>query len=692
MSRVFLRKKTGTCLRLLFLLAAVLFLAAGRTGTGHAANGIQVLNSCGNLNRAASVDPIGKSEGFSAVLYNNQNGLPTSEANAIAQTSDGFIWIGSYAGLVRYDGNVFERIYSTSGIANVRSLYVDSQDRLWIGTNDSGVFLLEKGRLRNWNKKDGLKSASVRSIAEDGEHRICIAGAPGLAVIDQEMNLSVLEDERVGEQMIQELRTGNDGLIYGLTQSGDLFTMKNGEIRFFLSNEECRVKRILSILPDPENPGEVYLGTDSSTIYYGNPERNFPALGMKGIGALTYVNKMEYVNGQIWICAGNGIGRLDSDGFHTLRNIPVYGAVYHMMTDEEGNLWFTSSSHGIMKIVPNLFSDLFGQTDLPPDVVNSTCLLGRRLFIGTDNGLIAVDNGKRVDEIPLTKASTASGKALQATDLLSFLDETRIRSILRDSRDRLWISTWRKTGLVCYDHGEVTVFTPEDGLLSDRVRATLELEDGSVLVANHGGVSIIRDHRVVKSYDESDGIAVAEILTAAEGDRHELLLGSDGGGIYVIDSDGTSRIGIEEGLGSEIVMRIRRSTTQNVFWIVTSNSLAYMTPDYQVTTIRQFPYPNNYDLYETSTGELWILSSSGIYVTSAEELLANGDIEPVFYGINSGLPYVPTPNSFSEQAADGNLYIAGTEGVARINIEKPSDRISDLKAAVPYLDADGRHY
>ena len=62
------------------------------------------INSSGVPNRALNVDPIGINEGFSAVLYDNTKGLPTSEANAIAETSEGFIWIGSYAGLIRYDG------------------------------------------------------------------------------------------------------------------------------------------------------------------------------------------------------------------------------------------------------------------------------------------------------------------------------------------------------------------------------------------------------------------------------------------------------------------------------------------------------------------------------------------------------------------------------------------------------------
>ena len=84
------------------------------------------------------VDPIEDAGGYSSILYDQTKGrLPTSEAKAIAETSDGFIWIGSYSGLIRYDGNTFENMSINAGISSVVSLYVDSQNRLWIGTNDS---------------------------------------------------------------------------------------------------------------------------------------------------------------------------------------------------------------------------------------------------------------------------------------------------------------------------------------------------------------------------------------------------------------------------------------------------------------------------------------------------------------------------------------------------------------------------
>ena len=129
--------------RLLSALTLTLLLAVFSGPTCFAESGMSV-NASGIPNRTPSVDPTGRHEGYSAVLYNNTNGLPTSEANAITETGEGFSWIGSYSGLVRYDGNTFERFDSTTGIANVRSLFVDSRDRLWIGTNDSGVFLMTR--------------------------------------------------------------------------------------------------------------------------------------------------------------------------------------------------------------------------------------------------------------------------------------------------------------------------------------------------------------------------------------------------------------------------------------------------------------------------------------------------------------------------------------------------------------------
>ena len=104
-------------------------------------------------------------------------------------------------------------------------------------------------------------------------------------------------------------------------------------------------------------------------------------------------------------------------------------------------------------------------------------------------------------------------------------------------------------------------------------------------------------------------------------------------------------------------MKIKRDEARDLFWLVTSNSIAYMTPDYRVTTIQNFPYTNNFDLYESDEGDMWILSSDGIYVLPTEELLANGPISPIHYSLANGLSSVATGNSFSERTPEGERII-----------------------------------
>ena len=638
-----------------------------------------------------SVDLEGQTEGYSAVLYDNSNGLPTSEANAIAETSEGFIWIGSYAGLIRYDGNTFERIGSTGGISSIKCLYVDSRDRLWMGTNDNGVAVMENGEFKLWGKLDGLKSAHIRAITEDENGTIYIATTCGIATIDKDDNLAMLEDDLISEANMRFIIMGNDGLIYGLTNYGDIMTLKDGKLVNYISvSDNVESGAVGAFYPDMEEPGMVYLQTVDYGFCRARMGERLTDLVEIDIQPLSTVQMISSIDGKLWICASNGIGYVENDEFHLLENLPMNNSVGGVMMDYLGNLWFTSTRQGVMKIVPNQFSNLFERFDLPMNVVNTTCMCEEKLFVGSDTGLMVLGDEGPVSSFPLTKATTLSGEDLGSSDLIELLDGCRIRSIIRDSQGRSWISTWRQLGLLRYSQGEVVAFTQDDGLLSTSLRAVAEREDGSILVAVAGGVNVIEGDRVVAAYGEQDGIVNTESLTVEEGLNGEIVLGSNGGGIYIVDETGVKNINVEDGLPSDVVMRLKRDKAHNVVWIVCSSAIAYMTPDYHVTTIKQFPYTNNFDLYENSHGEMWVLSSNGIYVTPTEELLANGEINPVYYSLANGLPCITTANSYSELTPDGDLYIAGSTGICKVNIDQTFEDVNDLKAVVPFVEADGR--
>lgn len=637
-----------------------------------------------------SVDPTGKGDGFSAVLYNNSNGLPTSEANAIAETEEGFIWIGSYSGLIRYDGNTFERIRAGIGIASVVSLYVDSSNRLWVGTNDAGIAVMENGEFRQYGKSEGLRSLSVRSITEDDKGSIYVGTTQGIAVIDKDMNMMFIDDPQINDEYIRDIFSDSEGTVYGVTMSGCIFTMRDSRITGFYNGSTLGIQGVRSIRPDPEKPGFIYIGTDGSELYYGALSGSFAQVKPISIEPLVCINTIYLVEGMIWLCTDNGIGFVSDGEFVSVSNIPMTSSVEDMMTDYQGNLWFISTQQGVMKIVPNQFSDLFSKYDLESEVVYTTCRYNDMLFIGTKNSGLEVLNGSAVvKELPLTSSVTASGADTGDTDLIKMLSGGKIRSIIRDSKNRIWLSTFGQDGLIRYDNGKVVKFTSADGMPSDRVRTAFECRDGTILAACTGGLAVIRNDKVERVYNEADGITNTEILTVAEAENGDYILGSDGGGLYIISGSGCEAIDTGKGLSSDVIMRVKKDLTRDLYWIVSSNSLSYMTSDHKITTIENFPYSNNFDVYENSKDEMWVLSSNGVYVVPTEQLIENGEISALYYGRDNGLPGITTSNSYSELTSEGVLYIATTSGIVKVNIETPFETVDNLKIAVPYIEADG---
>ncbi|MBO7703866.1 MAG: HD domain-containing protein, partial [Solobacterium sp.] len=638
-----------------------------------------------------NVDLSGHGEKYSAVLYDSTNGLPTSEANALAQTSDGFMWIGSYSGLIRYDGNTFERIDSTTGIASVVRLFVDSKDRLWVGTNDGGAAVMERNEFRMFTRHDGLPSSTVRSITEDFSGNIYIATTRGVVMIDEEMELHAVQESQILNEYVRELRAARDGLVYGITQTGSVFILQNGKMTAFYDRSKLGIPDIMCILPDIYHNGYLYFGTEDQEVYYGRLDDIGNAEAIP-TSPLTYIKSMIQVKDMLWVCADNGAGFLQDGEIHVLENLPMNNSIDRMMTDYEGNIWFASSRQGVMKIVPNRFTDITERYSLEPAVVNSTCELNGLLFLGTDTGLQVLGEEAAVSNIPLEAAVSASGSPVGSSDLMDLLKTCRIRSIIRDSKDRLWFSTYSQYGLVRYDDGKVTCFTSQDGMPSDRVRTITERADGTIVAACSGGVAVIQDDVVIDILNEDNGMTNTEILTVCEADNGDLILGSDGDGIYILSDNKVTHLGLDEGLSSDVIMRIKADRTRNIYWIVSSNSIGSMNANYEVSIVSSFPYSNNFDLYENSTDEMWILSSNGVYVEDVNDLLRNRNISPTYFSMDNGLPCFATANSYSWLAENGNLYIAGGSGVSMVNIDEPFDNVDRLKMAVPYVEGDGVKY
>ncbi|MCR4589680.1 MAG: response regulator [Lachnospiraceae bacterium] len=624
--------------------------------------------------------------GYTTEIYDASSGLPTSDANFVMCSSDGYIWLGGYSGIIRYDGNTFTRMDTSSGLTSGRGLFEDSRGRIYVGTNDNGVVVIDGGKQTHLTYKEGLPSSSIRVFAEDADGNVFIGTTAGVCYVDQDLNVNVIDDERLNEERVLKLDSDAEGRIYGQTKNGHIFLIEKQAVSHVYSSEELGVEKISTIHTDPGEPGKLYIGTETDVMYHGR--LGDPASAMEKISTapLTGVHWISYDCGRIWLASISTVGYLDEDKkVHILENLPMESGIEMMTSDYQGNMWFASSTQGVMKIVTNNFVDLSRSAGLPEEVTNAVCLYKGELYVGTDSGLRILDRNNASIENELTK----------------YVGDARVRCIKRGVNDDLWVGVY-SNGLGILNvskDGEITAYTTENGMPDNEIRCISALADGRTLVGTNVGVAVIKDGKVTNTYGEAEGIENRTILSVEGGDDGSILAGSDGDGIYVIKGSGVKKIGRDDGLTSDVVLRIKKDDERGLYWIVTSNSIEYMKGGV-IKHISTFPYNNNYDLYFDNNDNMWITSSYGIYIENVDNMLNDRVQNYRLYTMDNGLTSVPTAQGYSELDNKGYLYIPGRSGICRVNMDGFRKITIPIKAAVSSIycddeeilpDQDGRY-
>ncbi|MCR5474088.1 MAG: response regulator [Lachnospiraceae bacterium] len=590
------------------------------------------------------------SAGYTTGIYDASNGLVTSDANYILSSSDGYIWIGGYSGVTRYDGNNFDRLDTSDGLTSARGLFEDSIRRIWVGTNDNGVVVLDGNSRRHLTYKDGLPSSSIRCFAEDGEGNVYIGTTAGVCYADRDMNIYGINEPKLQDERILRLDSDRDGKIYGQTKGGLIFQISNKKVTKVFSSEELGVEKITTLLVDPLRTGRIYLGTESDRIYYGSFGEKVTELDRISVAPLSGVHWINYDCNRIWISSISAIGYLDQFGdFRLLGDIPMNSGIEMMTSDYQGNMWAASSTQGVMKIVTSSFKDVTYNAGLSEEVANATCFFEGDMYIGTDRGL---------------KIIGADGKTKE-NELTRYIGEARVRCIRNGADNDLWVGTFTNdTGLVhLSEDGEISAFNTENEMPDNEIRCICVMSDNRVVAGTNGGIAVISDGKVTDTFGSKEGLKNTIILSVSEGDDGSIYAGTDGDGIYEIKGSGVQRIGRDEGLTSDVILRIEKDDTRGLYWIVTSNSIEYLKNG-RIQVISTFPYNNNYGMYPDDKGNMWVTSSGGIYVVGIEEMLKDDISDYRLYTVDSGLSGAPTAQGYCAMS-DGYLYISCRNGICR---------------------------
>ncbi len=591
---------------------------------------------------------------FETVQFGSEDGLLAKEINAVAQTKDGYMWIGTYSGLYIYDGIKFRPTEIDERIHNAMVLYVDSQGKLWVGTNDTGVFCYDPETSESicYSTENGLTADSIRCISEDSNGNVYVGTVRYITKITPNGDLKTYSE---WEDVFypDSFTPLDDGSMVGVTNGGTVFRIKDDILCGTITEEKEDASNFRAVVYTGE---KLYAGTSGSTIYELEINGDEFIQGTRiRLNGIKYVNKLVYhpqYKGLL-VCGETGMGFVDlkTKKLTNLAKENFEGSVSDVCVDEQGDIWFVSNKYGILKYSRSPFRNILNKAKVDTGVVNALLIHDNKLFIGSDTGLTIIELS---DYKSITEPYSP------------YLDKTRIRNFMEDSKGNIWISTYGDNGLIRVDKEKKVKYFNENtsDMLGSRCRSVIELSDGRILAASNMGLSYIDGDEVVATIGVDNGLNNQYILSMYEREDGTILAASDGDGIYIIKNDRVAgHIGKAEGLDTAVVLRIVKCTGGYLY--VTSNALYYDNGS-EIRKLEKFPYSNNYDIMISEDGNCWITSSAGLYVVSEEKLLEDKEYTCTLLNESWGFKSSFTANSWNILNGD-ILYLCCIDGVRAIS-------------------------
>lgn len=616
--------------------------------------------SLGTVSHAAEKD------NYFHVLYDTFNGLPTSEANDIVQTNDGTIWIASYSSLIRYDGKDFISYKDTLGLTSVLCLYIDSQERLWIGTNNNGVVMYADNEFHYLSESQELPSFSTRSISELDDGTMLVGTALGMYSITPDLTFEVNTSEELQDVFVSELLTYDGQHTIGLTKTGDIFQLNGTQLEYFLPVEEWDYDLPLSVLPMEDS---FYIGTSGDYIVEMSSDLS---QGMMGNFDMISTEGMKYINSlivdsqnRIWICADSGVGYIENGTVVYLDYLTDSQSCETVIEDFEGNFWIASSKSGVMKLNISMFQNI--SVNLPTVVqFNAVELLDGYFYIASSSGIDIIRQ---------------SDLAVIENDFTDHYRGEYFRCVRKDEQGNLWFSSYTDDALIKYTPAteEVKTFNQDVGINYSRIRSTMTASDGKIWVATGDGIYVVENDIVIDYYGSEDGLQSLEILTLSESLDGRIFAGTDGAGVYVIeDGEVVEWISRNSGLYSDIILRTEADPINGGMWIVTGNSISFYDCNTgAVRTSQNFPYGNNFDLMFFGD-DIIVLCSIGVFVISHDVMMASLDtdipLDVQHFSHLNGLYSNAVANSFGI-IEDGILYICGYQNLTAFDMNLDSIKL-----------------
>lgn len=611
---------------------------------------------------SAALDPSRSILQYNIQKWDATQGLPQNSIQALLQSRDGYLWIGTQEGLVRFDGahfTVFDKT-NTAAMArsDVRSLLEARDGSLWAGIYGGGVLYLKGDEKRAYAVKDNLAGDSVLSLAQDGSGAVWVGTETGLSrIVGHEIATFRLSAQGLPSDFVTALCPDGESALWVGTEGG-LCRYSSG--RFTRVELPQAVESpILSLSQD--RGGELWVGTRKG-LARGRPGSFLAVTPKEGLPDREVWSILMDREGNRWLGTGAGLCRCRDGRFECLgvEQGLSYPVVRSLCEDAEGSLWVGTNSGGLNRLKDGSFATYGVREGLSADFVWTVCeAKAGGLWLGTDIG-------------GLNYFKDGEFKAFGAKEGLEAFE---ITGLCEDRDGTLWVGG--REGLF---HGVGSHFArvpPSAGVPSGRVRAIYQTRNGDLWIGTHGGgLGLLRNGRF-RTFTTADGLPSNFIRGIIEDHKGVLWVGTSGAGIAIFDGRRFVRPQGSQGVENAYIMCIHEDPDGGL-WFGTSDAGLIMYKGGRFVRFVQregLPDDSVFQILEDDQSYLWMTSNRGIARVPRKSLEAHAadksvPIEMTTYSSGDGLASSEC-NGGSQPAGcrtrDGRLWFPTIKGVVVVD-------------------------
>lgn len=616
-------------------------------------------------------------------VWQTDEGLPQNTVSAIIQSREGYLWLGTYNGLVRFDGvrfKVFDSENTPELTSNRILRLLEGRDgTLWVGT-DEGLLRYKGGRFTHYDTTAGLSDGSISSLCEDAEGSLWVGTLGG--GVNKLKNGEITSYTQKGNLPSKGEVTVVEGpnLKLWIATPNYLGQFQEAEFVPFVSEPGARLKIAAC------RQGGIWVAKEGRLKKFNNGQFT----GDFGLFPWTVEGErvttlFEDRNENLWIgTARSGLFRFRGGEFQRIdgKGEQLHDAILSFHEDHEGNLWVGTNGGGLVRLKERMFEVYDTENGLADNVVFSICEhQAGGVWIGTEGGgLDYVLNGV------ITHPPRPAGLSLD-----------RLGAVYEDRSGTVWLGT-RTNGVFRLRAGQFTHLSTAQGLSGQAVRAIYEARNGDLWFGtSDGGLSRLRQDTFT-GFTTRDGLSHNDVRAILEDARGQLWVGTGGGGLNVW-TEGKFRVFTRtNGLAGDFV-RTLHEDKEGALWIGTSSGLSRFKDGRFVNFKKKHGLPDELisQIFEDQRGDFWIGSNRGIFRVRKGEFtnFSKGQSQSIVctvYDQSDGLNSRECNGGFQPSGCktkDGRLWFPTNKGIAVVDPSQFKDNKRAPTVVIEELYVDG---